>query len=62
MEKNLYRPVTTKSGLELTPEVFDKINNAIESLSCGLCSRVDVHQDIKVYLVKNVIRVDIKMS
>lgn len=55
-------PIKTKSGLELTPEVYSKIDNAIADLRCGLCTRVDVHADIKVYTVKNIIRVDIKMD
>lgn len=55
-------PIKTKSGLELTPEVYSKINSAIANLRCGFCARVDVHADIKVYTVKNIIRVDIKMD
>lgn len=52
----------TANGLELSPATFTKVASAISSIRKGSCARVDVHKDIKVYAVKNVIRVDIKMG
>lgn len=37
-----------------------KIQEAIAVIQKGLCKRVDVSDDIKVYACKNIIRVDIK--
>ena len=45
----------------LTPETIDKIDKAIHSILSGNCSRVDVSDQIKVYMCKNVIRVDLKI-
>lgn len=38
----------------------EKIFRAIETIQDGVCKRVDVNDSIKVYEVKNVIRIDIK--
>lgn len=37
-----------------------RISEAIKTIQNGLCKRVDVTKDIKVYECKNVIRIDIK--
>ena len=52
----------TKAGLLLTPEVYDRIDKAINTIKSGVCTRLDIDKDIKVYAVKNVIRVDIMME
>lgn len=39
-----------------------KIQEAIAVIQKGLCKRVDVSDDIKVYACKNIIRIDIKNS
>lgn len=52
----------TKAGLLLTREVYDRIDRAINTIKSGVCTRLDIDKDIKVYAVKNVIRVDIKME
>lgn len=36
------------------------IGQAMDQIQGGLCKRVDVSSDIKVYACKNVIRIDIK--
>jgi len=46
----------------MQPEMFEKINKAIETILSGVCKRVDINDNIKVYEVKNVIRIDIKVS
>lgn len=45
----------------MQPEMFEKINKAIETIRSGVCKRVDINDNIKVYEVKNVIRIDIKV-
>lgn len=43
-----------------TKEVVNKVLEAIDLIKRGTCKRVDVSDTIKVYGVKNVIRIDIK--
>lgn len=38
----------------------EKIAKAIEAVTSGVCKRVDVDADTKVYECKNVIRIDLK--
>ena len=40
--------------------VVNKVLEAIDLIKRGTCKRVDVSDTIKVYEVKNVIRIDIK--
>lgn len=42
--------------------MFPKIQEAIEVISRGLCNLLDVSGDIKVYRVKNIVRIDIKLE
>ena len=37
-----------------------KVLEAIEIIQKGLCKRIDVCENIKVYACKNIIRIDIK--
>lgn len=46
----------------MTPELYEKICKAIETILSGICKRVDIDDRVKVYEVKNVIRIDIKVS
>ena len=41
---------------------YRKLSKAIDMVVAGTCKRVDVSSDIKVYAVKNVVRVDLKVS
>lgn len=41
-------------------EVVNKVLEAIDLIKRGTCKRVDVSDTIKVYEVKNVIRIDVK--
>lgn len=41
-------------------EVVNKVLEAIDLVNRGTCKRVDVSDTIKVYGVKNVIRIDVK--
>lgn len=41
-------------------EAVAKIQEAVEVIQKGVCKRVDVSDDIKVYACKNIIRIDIK--
>ena len=40
--------------------LWSKVQEAIDTIKRGVCKRVDVNDQVKVYQVKNVIRVDIK--
>lgn len=39
---------------------FDKIAEAVKIVLSGVCRRVDIDENVKVYEVQNVIRIDIK--
>lgn len=39
---------------------MNKIAQAVTTIADGVCKRVDVTDDIKVYACKNIIRIDIK--
>ena len=42
---------------------WSRLDNAIDLVTRGVCNRVDLCDgDIKVYKVKNVVRVDIKID
>lgn len=41
-------------------EIVAKIQEAVAVIQKGVCKRVDVSDDIKVYACKNIIRIDIK--
>lgn len=41
---------------------YRELSKAIDMVVAGTCKRVDVSSDIKVYAVKNVVRVDLKVS
>lgn len=43
-------------------QILDKVLYAIETVRLGICKRVDVSDDIKVYECKNIIRIDIKQD
>lgn len=42
-------------------ETVKKVLEAIEMVKSGTCKRVDVTSDVKVYQVKDVIRIDVKI-
>ena len=39
---------------------WQQVQEAIDAIKRGVCKRIDVNDQVKVYLVKNVIRIDIK--
>lgn len=41
---------------------YRELSKAIDMVMTGTCKRVDVSSDIKVYAVKNVVRIDLKIS
>lgn len=47
--------------VDFKPETRKKIEEAIGNILEGICSRVDVNKNVKVYECKNVIRVDLKI-
>lgn len=47
---------------EKEQELMAKVLNAMKMVQRGECKRVDVAEGIKVYEVKNVIRVDFNMQ
>lgn len=51
----------TANCCDFSPETREKIENAICTILDGTCKRVDVNKNVKVYEVKNVIRIDLKM-
>lgn len=46
--------------VELDRITVQKITKAIQTIQDGVCKRVDVDDNIKVYACKNIIRIDIK--
>ena len=46
--------------MELDRLTVQKIFKAVQTIQDGVCKRVDVNDDIKVYACKNIIRIDIK--
>lgn len=46
--------------MELDRLTVQKIFKAVQTIQDGVCKRVDVTDDIKVYACKNIIRIDIK--
>ena len=46
--------------MELDRLVVQKVFKAVQTIQDGVCKRVDVTSDIKVYACKNIIRIDIK--
>ena len=40
-------------------KIWDKVDLAIEAIKSGACNRVDVNEEIKVYRVKDTLRIDI---
>lgn len=43
-------------------QTIQKVVKAIETIQDGVCKRIDVNDAVKVYEVKNVIRIDIKQE
>lgn len=48
--------------MELDRLTVQKVFKAVQTIQDGVCKRVDVTDDIKVYACKNIIRIDIKNS
>ena len=46
--------------MELDRLTAQKVFKAVQTIQDGVCKRVDVSDDIKVYACKNIIRIDIK--
>lgn len=46
--------------MELDRLVVQKVFKAVQTIQDGVCKRVDVNDDIKVYACKNIIRIDVK--
>lgn len=53
---------TVGQETKLTSEVMQQISDAIELVKSGKVRRVDVNSEIKVYAVRNVIRIDVKCN
>lgn len=47
---------------DLTYGVLYQIQRAVDLIQHGTCTKVQLSPDIKVYAVKNIIRIDIKME
>jgi hypothetical protein len=48
--------------VDFSKETRKKIEEAVGSILGGICSRVDVNKNVKVYECKNVIRIDLKIT
>ena len=48
--------------VNFSPKTREAIDDAMCLILEGKCKRVDVAPDVKVYEVKNVIRIDLKVS
>ena len=46
----------------LMERYFKQLNQAVETVLSGVCKRVDVDENVKVYACKNIIRIDIKVA
>lgn len=46
----------------LTKEQIQKLESAIVMIETGVCSRVEVDKSIKVYAVKDIIRIDLSIK
>ena len=46
--------------MELDRLTVQKVFKAVQTIQDGVCKRVDVNDDVKVYACKNIIRIDIK--
>ncbi len=45
----------------LDQAALEKIQKAVDTIMSGVCKRVDIDATLKVYEVKNVIRIDWRM-
>ena len=52
----------TNKCVDFSPETRKKIASAVQDILEGICSRVDVNKNVKVYECKNVIRIDLKVT
>ena len=50
------------SRVNFSPKTREDIDEAMCLILEGKCKRVDVAPDVKVYEVKNVIRIDLKLN
>lgn len=48
--------------IAINQETMQKVVKAIQTIQGGVCKRVDVDDNIKVYACKNIIRIDIKQE
>ena len=48
--------------VDFRPETRHKIEEALCNILDGVCSRVDISKNVKVYECKNVIRIDLKIT
>lgn len=48
-------------GVDFSQETCAKIASAVQDIFEGVCSRVDINKNVKVYECKNVIRIDLKI-
>lgn len=47
--------------VDFDKETRKKIEEAIGCILEGICSRVDVNKNVKVYACKNIVRIDLKV-
>lgn len=47
---------------DLTYELLYQIQKAVDLIQHGTCTKIQLSPDIKVYAVKNIVRIDIKME
>lgn len=48
--------------VDFSKETRKKIEEAVGVILEGVCSRVDINKNVKVYECKNVIRIDLKIT
>jgi hypothetical protein len=48
--------------VDFSQETCVKIASAVQDILEGVCARVDVNKNVKVYECKNVIRIDLKVT
>lgn len=47
--------------VDFSQETCVKIASAVQDILEGVCARVDVNKNVKVYQCKNIIRIDLKV-
>jgi hypothetical protein len=48
-------------GVDFSQETCEKIASAVQDIFEGVCTRVEINKNVKVYECTNIIRIDLKI-